>query len=170
MLMDMEFGLVPAWSDKRRPAFATHNARLWSEDGRTSISQKPTWRDAFAKRHCLVPMTGFIEPLYTGPLAGHMVQFFPTKEEVLAAAGLWETWTSKTTGETVDTFTILTDDPDPHIAQMGHDRTPVFLTPGDFDDWLAADRRRAADWLTFLKERRAVVDWGETVDRPLKHR
>ncbi|MBK8574197.1 MAG: SOS response-associated peptidase family protein [Elusimicrobia bacterium] len=82
VLKEMLFGLVPAWSPTPTVKFATHNARLMSADKKTGrelpIYEKPTWREAFRLRHCLVPMTGFIEPIYRGELAGIWWSFGPT--------------------------------------------------------------------------------------------
>lgn len=171
VLTDMEFSLLPAWSKDRRVKFATHNARLFSEDPKThratAIFEKPTWREPFARRHCLVPMTQFIEPLYTGPLAGNMVGFLPRTGGVFAAAGLWDEWVSKESGEVVRSFAVITDDPVPHIAQMGHDRTPVFLGEVHFDRWLNASASSPGEWVEFLRENRETIDWTEAVDRPL---
>lgn len=171
VLKEMAFGLVPSWSPTPTVKFATHNARLMSADKQTGriipIYEKPTWRDAFRLRHCLVPMTGFIEPIYEGELKGNMVAFHPNDQSVFSAAGIWEEWTSKTTGESISTFTILTDDPVPDIARMGHDRTPVFLSEGDFDQWLQAESAPPKDWLNFLRSHHTNWRWSATVDRPL---
>jgi len=171
VLKEMIFGLVPSWSSTPTVKFATHNARLMSPDKKTGrevpIYEKPTWREAFRRRHCLVPMTGFIEPIYEGELKGNMVVFRPKEQDVFAAAGIWEEWTSKTTGEAMSTFTILTDDPVPDVARLGHDRTPVFLSEGEFDHWLLADSDQPQEMLNFLRSRHAKWHWSATVDRPL---
>lgn len=170
-LVAMQFGLVPSWSKEPRVKFATHNARLMSVDEKTkkpvAIYEKPTWRDPFARRHCLVPMTKFVEALYTGPLAGNMVAFSARGGDVLAAAGLWDEWVQKESGDVLTTFTVLTDEPAAHIAQMGHDRTPVFLPESRFDAWLDAGSKKPAEWVPFLREARREIDWTEEVDRPL---
>lgn len=170
-LVTMQFGLVPSWSPEPRVRFATHNARLMSIDEKThrdvAIYHKPTWRDPFARRHCLVPMTKFVEPIYTGPMAGNMVAFHPRGGDVMAAAGLWDEWVNKESGDMLTTFTVLTDDPVAHIAQMGHDRTPVFLPESRFDQWLAAESKKPAEWIPFLREGRREIDWAEDIDRPL---
>ncbi|MBK8576378.1 MAG: SOS response-associated peptidase family protein [Elusimicrobia bacterium] len=168
---EMIFGLVPAWSPTPTVKFATHNARLMSADKKTGrnvlIYEKPTWREAFRLRHCLVPMTGFIEPIYQGELAGNMVVFRPNEQNVFAAAGIWEEWTSKTTGEAVSTFTVLTDDPVPDVERLGHDRTPVFLSEEDFDHWLLAESAQPQEMLNSLRSRHAKWRWSATIDRPL---
>ena len=51
-----------------------------------------------------------------------------------ALAGLWERW-SAPTGETVQSYTILTTTPNDLVAPL-HDRMPVIIEPADFGDWL----------------------------------
>jgi putative SOS response-associated peptidase YedK len=165
------FGLVPAWSPTPKVKFSTHNARLYSVEEKTKrgnpITEKPTWRDPFKKRHCLVPMTGFIEPIYSGEFAGKMVEFKPRADDVMLAAGLWEDWVSKESGETRSTFTVLTDNPVPDIERMGHDRTPIFLEGEKAIEWLKPESKPPAEWIQFLRSNPAKMSWVATVDRPM---
>ena len=130
-LRSMNFSLVPRWSKERRPKFATHNARL------ESVAEKPTWKDAFQKRPCVVPLTEFYEPIYEGDWAGHMVAFSRAESQILLAAGLWEEWIDKSNGEVLPSFAILTTDPQPSVKKIGHDRSPVFLSVEKARLWLA---------------------------------
>jgi len=170
-LRAMRFGLVPAWSKEPKVKFATYNARLMSEDKKTGkpvpIYDKPTWRSAFRTHHCLVPMTTFIEPLYTGQYAGNMVAFQRTDQECLVAAGIWEEWTNTTTGEVIPSFAILTDDPLPFVKELGHDRSPVFLKEPAFDRWLIPEQGTPASFVDFLREVKEVPPLTAAIDRPL---
>ena len=139
VLREMNFSLIPSWSKTRRPQFATHNARLRSQDSAgkiVPIFEKPTWKKPFLSKHCIVPMTAFLEPIYSGELAGNMVKFSPDDAHILLAAGIRDEWTDKNSGEIVDSFAILTDDPYPFVELMGHDRSPVFLSPANAQKWL----------------------------------
>jgi putative SOS response-associated peptidase YedK len=170
-LSEKEFGLVPAWSKERKIKFATHNARLLSVDKKTGkqapIYTKPTWREPFSKRHCLVPMDYFVEPIYSGEYAGNMVKFIPKDEEIIAAAGLWEDWVSKDTGEIVSSFAVITDDPVPFIKNAGHDRSPVFLSPKDYDEWLGTGESDPVKLLSYLQRNRSDFSWKVEIDRPM---
>ena len=68
-MKEMNFSLITSWSKERKPEFATHNARLFSEDG-DPIFKKPTWRGPFSSNHCVIPISKFVEPIYTGEYAG----------------------------------------------------------------------------------------------------
>lgn len=64
-----------------------------------------------------------------------------TSGEPFAFAGLWESWRPKN-GEPLETFTILTTDPNEVMAPI-HNRMPVILEPKNYDRWLdAGDQAR----------------------------
>jgi putative SOS response-associated peptidase YedK len=168
VLRMMQFSLTPAWSKERRMKFATHNARL---DG---VDQKPTWKRIFVRRRCLIPLTHFYEPIYTGEFAGHMVTFFPREagqpkqSELMAAAGLWDEWINPETREKLRSFTIITDDPPAFIEKIGHDRAPIFLDESAFDEWLSEDEASPESLKALLRAHRAAIEWQVEKDRPMK--
>jgi putative SOS response-associated peptidase YedK len=168
----MRFSLIPKWSKESKPKFATYNARLHSKEasgvGSTPIYEKPTWREPFRKRHCLVPISEFIEPAYTGRLAGHMIRFSQDDDTVLAAAGIWEEWIDRKSGEVIDSFAILTDEPDPYVQDLGHDRMPVFLSEDAFDEWLFDFEKNPSEMLSLLERRRASLHLTAESDRQMK--
>jgi putative SOS response-associated peptidase YedK len=170
-LESMRFGLVPSWSKEPRVKFSTYNARLMSPDSKTGkevpIYEKPTWRSAFRSRHCLVPMETFIEPLYSGKYAGNMVAFGREDADALLAAGIWEEWADKSTGEVIPSFSILTDDPIPFVERLGHDRTPVFLKEEAFEEWLSPQKEDPQGFVTFLRQNKAFPPLTVAIDRPL---
>lgn len=171
-LREMQFSLVPSWSKERRAKFATHNARLFTYDEKTKktvpIYEKPTWRGPFAHRHCLVPINDFFEPIYRGEWAGNMVRFHPKEDRLMVAAGIWEEWTSRETGEIIDSFSIITHDPHPFVEEVGHDRTPVFLKPEAFGQWLKPEAMSPKEYVELLQEAREVPELTVDIDRPLK--
>jgi len=48
------WGLVPHWSKEARTKYSTINART------ESVAEKPTYREAFKHKRCLIPATGFL--------------------------------------------------------------------------------------------------------------
>lgn len=168
----MQFSLIPSWSKEPRLKFSTYNARLTTFDVKQQkeipIFEKPTWRNAFLNRRCLVPITEFIEPAYRGRLAGHMIRFFQDERTTLMAAGIWEEWASPKTGEIIDSFAILTNEPDPFIKELGHDRMPVFLNISSLDTWIETGRKDPKELLHFLFENMASLKFKAESDRPLK--
>ncbi len=172
LLSPMNFSLIPSWSKEPKARFATHNARIESFDTEKKktvwIYEKPTWRTAFARRHCLIPMTAFIEPIYKGDLAGNMVAFKPEDAEILSAAGIWEQWVNQKTGEIIESFSVITDDPIPFVKKIGHDRSPLFLKAGAFDEWLEESEKDPKDLVNFLRKNRADYEWEASKDRAMK--
>lgn len=172
VLKSMQFSLVPAWSKEPRAKFATHNARLLTPDPQHNSSipifQKPTWRDAFSKRRCLVPMTSFIEPIYRGDFAGCMVRFFEKAESILVAAGIWEEWVSKKTGEIIDSFAVITHFPHPFVKEIGHDRTPLFLSVQNSDAWLDSSLKEPRVLLDLLLNNKIALELSALKDREMK--
>ncbi len=127
-MMQMRWGLIPSWAKDATIGNRMINAR--SE----SAAEKPAFRSAMRSRRCLVPVSGFYEwqqrdgrkqPYYIRRADG----------QPMALAGLWESWVDKSSGEEVNTFTILTTSANEQIASL-HDRMPVIIDPKDFDHWL----------------------------------
>lgn len=160
--VQMQFSLVPRWSKEPRVKFATHNARL------ETVDEKPTFKDAFVKRHCVVPMNGFVEPIYTGELAGNMVEFSPPPSHMLFAAAIWEEWISKSSGEIIQSFSVLTHDPLPFVAQTGHDRSPIFLDAQQMDLWLGTEGETPTRLKQILLENRAQPTLSAGIQRPMR--
>lgn len=159
----MSFSLVPRWSKEPKVKFATHNARI------ESVMEKPTWKAPFLKNHCLIPMTNFYESitLKGKEHAGHMVNFYEKYNRLLLAAGMFDWWANKETGETTASFTILTSEPPGFIKRIGHDRCPIFLKESDGLKWLRMEES-GADMLRFLKTSKIIPKLDVKIDRPLK--
>ena len=159
LLKPMQFSLIPPWSKDSKPKFATFNARV--ED----IDTKPTWKDSFKKRHCIVPITNFIEPIYTGDHAGQMVAFNPA--EILSAAGIYSTWVNSKTGELLDSFAIIMTDALPFVNQVGHSRSPFFITNDAVQDWIRFPSENSQEMKEFLFQKKAAPLLHVTTDRPM---
>ena len=125
----MRWGLVPSWSNAPCIGYKTINAR--SE----TVADKPTFRAAFKKRHCLVPASGFFEWKMIGKKK--LPTLFRPSSGLFAFAGLWETW--KGEGSPLDTFTILTTSANA-VVEPTHDRMPVVIDPADYGTWLDATK------------------------------
>jgi putative SOS response-associated peptidase YedK len=155
----MNYSLIPVWSKEPKPKFATHNARL------ETITEKATWKRPFLKHHCAVPMNAFIEPIYTGELAGNMVRF--NSKDILWAAGIHDSWVNKETGEVIESFAIITSEPSQFVKDTGHDRQPLFLTEKNADKWLKL-AGEPDTLVEFLNDNFIIPKVTTEVDRPLK--
>ena len=136
----LRWGLVPYWA--KDPAVGTKmiNARC------EGVEAKPAFRAAIEKRRCIVPATGFFE--WKG-VAGRKQPFAITLPDrhVFGFAGLWERWKPREGGEPMETFTIVTTDANPAVAEI-HDRMPVILPKEAEERWLRGDPLDACRLLT----------------------
>lgn len=129
-LVSMRWGLIPYWWKKPLKELpASFNARA------ETVDEKPMFRDAFKRRRCIIPASGFYE--WTGPKTDRQPHLFTAADgsPVLAFAGLWERWRDPTTREEVLSCTMIVSDASAWIGRY-HDRMPVILSPKDFDAWL----------------------------------
>ncbi|QDK38252.1 SOS response-associated peptidase [Bdellovibrio sp. NC01] len=147
----MNFSLIPSWSTERKPKFATYNARI------EEVLTKPSWKEPFATRHCIVVMDQFFEFAAMGLFEGHKIGISAKDTTSLFAAGIWDQWFDKQTGHFVRSFAILTTEPTPQILEAGHDRSPIFLDPDDCTEWIMG-RESRTEWLEFLKHARLFQD------------
>lgn len=124
----LHWGLVPKWAKERAIGNRMINAR--SE----SIAEKPSFRDAFRKRRCLVLADGWYEWQVTPD--GKQPWFIRLKgSRPIAFAGLWERWKDPADGAPLESCTIVTTDASESIKKI-HERMPVVLAEGDQDRWL----------------------------------
>lgn len=139
-----KWGLIPAWSKEGKAEFATFNARA------ESVREKPTYRQAFEHRRCIVPADGFYE--WTGPKGDKVPHLFERQDGApLALAGLHETWRSRDGVEMIHSFTIIVTSANHWMSQY-HDRMPVILEPSNFDAWLGGHPDAAAAFLRTAPE------------------
>ena len=132
----MRWGLVPFWSKDGKSGYSTINAKA------ETITTSPTYREAIKRRRCLVPANWFYE--WQKPVVKTNQPDAKTKqpfaiglrdESLFAFAGLWETWKDKATGQALETYTIITTDPN-QLTEPIHNRMPVILRRRDYARWL----------------------------------
>ncbi|WP_434048985.1 MULTISPECIES: SOS response-associated peptidase [Sorangium] len=130
--------LVPAtWGFVGRFARGSAGQTLLANARADGARTKPTFREAFAARRCVVPADGFYE--WTGPKGARRPTWFhPAGGGLLRMAGLCQPAKDPDTGDVDVRFTILTTEASADVAPV-HDRMPVLLDPGDVDLWLGVD-------------------------------
>lgn len=120
----LRWGLIPSWSSGPRPG--PINAR--SE----TIAQKPTFRDSFRERRCLIPSTGFYEWQKVGSRkVPHLIRL--RSQEPYALAGIWDIWgEGKERIAICCIITVAAND----LVRPLHERMPAILRPEEYGAWL----------------------------------
>jgi putative SOS response-associated peptidase YedK len=129
-LVSMRWGLVPYfWKKTLKEVPATFNARV------ETVHEKPMFRDAFKKRRCIIPASGFYE--WTGDKKERQPHLFTAADgsPVLAFAGLWDRWKDPASGEVMASCTMIVSDASEWMGPY-HDRMPVLIAPDEFNTWL----------------------------------
>ncbi len=135
----LRWGLVPHWAKDPAIGAKLNNAR--SE----GVMQRPAFRDAFRRRRCLIPASGF----YEWKTDGRQKQpwYFCLKSgEPLAMGGVWESWRAPD-GNILRTCAILTTGPNEVMVPV-HDRMPVVISPEHWKAWFAAPADEVQELLT----------------------
>ena len=124
-VVNMRWGLIPAWSQNKSFANKLINAR-----GETLLT-KPSFKNLVDTQRCVVPSNGFYEwdtasklPYFVQPADGSLMNF----------CGLHTLWMDENR-RPVNTFTIITTKSNQIMSEIHH-RMPVILELGSEHKWL----------------------------------
>ncbi len=117
-------------TDPKEFKLSTINAKA-----ETLMSNK-MWQDSFLKRRCLVPVDTFIEWRKDGKRRLPFV-FAMKDDSPFALGGVWRRWRSPDRKHDMDTFAIITVEPNELVAETtGHDRMPLIVERNSWQRWL----------------------------------
>jgi len=134
-LRTVRWGLVPSWAKDPGVGARMINARI------ETVTEKPAFRKAAARRRAIVPMDGYFEWQKT---PARKVPYFLTAadgaQHGLAAAGLYELWPDPSRpaddpARWLWTVTVITRSATDALGHI-HDRCPVLLPRDLWDGWL----------------------------------
>lgn len=131
----MHWGLIPYWSRDRdhaeRIRRGTYNARA------ETLSEKPSFRDSFNKRHCIIPVCGFFEWQHAGK------QKIPwyihnRKDPFFMLAGIYDHWNRDGEEKIFRTFSVITVPANPLMEKIHNTkkRMPAILDDAQKTIWL----------------------------------
>ncbi|MDM0007907.1 SOS response-associated peptidase family protein [Variovorax sp. J22G73] len=151
-----QWGLIPWFAKEPKLKFPTNNAR--SEELEQKASYKDPWKRG---QRCIIPAISFDEPNWESG-KNQWWQFRRADGTPWGLAGLWSTWTDKTTGEVHESYTMLTLNADDHPlmnrmhkpeidkdtklplpADKQDKRSVIPIEFGDVDMWLAGTVQEA---------------------------
>ena len=99
-----------------------------------------------SRQRCLVPVDNFYEWRMAD---GQPFAVALASRQLMALAGLWNTWTSPL-GEQIGCFAILTTDPSNLLAPLCK-QMPIIIAPEDWNFWLGEEPARNRSLLDVLK-------------------
>lgn len=124
----LRWGLIPPWAKDMKIGYKMINARA------DTLSEKPSFRNAYKKRRCLVIADSFYEWKRHDDKTKTPMRIKLKTDELFAMAGLWEQWKSPD-GENIYSCTVITTTSNELMADI-HDRMPVILKREDEKTWL----------------------------------
>ena len=134
----MNWGLIPWWTKSVSEASSIRMRTLnaISEE----IYDKPAFRESAQEgKRCLIPCTGFFEwRWFKGGKLKYPYFIHHRVETIFSLAGLWSSWTDKSTGELRETYAVLTTRANPLLEKIHNSkkRMPVVLSREYEKDWL----------------------------------
>jgi putative SOS response-associated peptidase YedK len=124
------WGLIPSWT--KDPAIGNRMINARAE----TLADKPSFRNAFRRRRCLILADGFYEWKRSPDGPGKIPMYIQLESKnPFAFAGLWEIWNAKD-GSEVRSCTIITTEPNEFLSSI-HNRMPVILSRENYNLWLS---------------------------------
>jgi putative SOS response-associated peptidase YedK len=125
----LTWGFLPYWTQDAKEARKPINAKA------ETVAKSTMFRDAFARRRCLVPANAFYE---WRPIEGSKRKqpFAIARQDgqPMALAGIWDLWRGLD-DEVVRSFAVITTDAN-HLLRPVHNRMPVVIEQADWPVWL----------------------------------
>jgi len=133
----VSWGLIAPWSKDGEAALRSQSQAINARS--ETVFEKPTFRNAFHKKRCLIPASGYYEwATEFGELKSKQPVYISRQDShLLAFAGIFDTWRSPE-GVERRSAAILTCDAVGKLAKV-HNRMPVFLPRDLWDSWLDPD-------------------------------
>lgn len=123
------WGLIPSWAKDLKIGYSTINARA------ETVAEKPSFRAAFKHRRCLIPADGYYEwQEIEGQKTKQPWYISQSDQQPMALAGLWEHWQGQD-GSEIESCTIIVTSGNELMLPI-HDRMPVILPEGSWEQWL----------------------------------
>jgi putative SOS response-associated peptidase YedK len=128
-----QWGLLPQWAKDEKFQQITLNAKL------ETIAEKPSFK-AVEFQRCLIPATGFYEWKWLDGKGKSKEKYLIQVENspIFCFAGLWSKWIDPLSGILRETYTILTTEANPLMAEIHNSkkRMPVILDISAEEEWL----------------------------------
>ena len=140
-----KWGLIPTWTKTAAEAGKIRKICLYART--ETVFNLPSFRNPILTRRCLVPATGYFE-FHHHDKSAIPYYIFLKDEEIFSFGGLYETWRNPESGETAQTFTILTVPANKLCAEIHNGgknpfRMPLIISRKKEDEWLDHTLRKS---------------------------
>jgi putative SOS response-associated peptidase YedK len=126
----LRWGLIPYWCKDPKGGRKPINAKA------ETVASLPMFREAYARRRCILPVDGFFEwKAIKGTKAKLPFAIAMRDGSPFGIAGIWENWKDPA-GEWQRTFAVITVPSNELVSQI-HDRMPAILRSDQYDRWLS---------------------------------
>ena len=133
IIQPLQWGLIPHWAKDDSIKKYTLNARI------ETLKEKPSFRNTVNNR-CLVIADGYYEWQWLDSKGKKKQPYLITlpNNEAFAFAGLWSEWVDKSSGEIINSYTIVTTEANKQMSEIHNSkkRMPVVLNKENEKDWL----------------------------------
>jgi len=148
-LATASWGLIGHWHKDDATARASQSHAINAR--RESIFEKPTFRDSFRKRRCLIPADGYYEWATADGSYKPKQPFYISREDKksLALAGIWSQWRSPT-GKIIHSAAIITREAVGTLAGIHH-RMPVLMPRDRWQQWLDTAERDTETLISLME-------------------
>lgn len=120
------WGLVPGWSKDANIGSKMFNARA------ETVAQKPSFKNAYKRRRCLIPASGFYE--WKTEQGAKQPYFCHLERPLFSFGGIWEHW-SDSMGNELHSCSIITLQSAGPMREL-HSRMPLVIAENLRDLWL----------------------------------
>ena len=147
-LATASWGMIGPWLKDDVEAKASQSRAINARS--ESIHEKPTFRDSFKSRRCLIPADGYYE--WATELGRYKTKqpFYISKDDgkSLSIAGIWNTWRSPS-GKIIQSASIITREAVGELASIHH-RMPVMMPSERWNDWLDVREHTVFDLIALM--------------------
>lgn len=135
------WGLVPHWVRNMEEAKTLRTQTLNARS--ETIFEKPSFRSSILEQRCLIPATGFFEWMdFGGKKYPHFI--FLKNHPLFCFGGISSSWVDKTTGECINSFSIITTEANPLMKRIHNIkmRMPLIIPESHYTSWLDPEMKK----------------------------
>jgi putative SOS response-associated peptidase YedK len=130
-----QWGLIPGWVKDKKQAGELRTKTL-NAVGETAF-EKPSFRKSIASKRCLLAVNGFYEWRDVGGVK-YPYYIRPKEEEFFSLGCIYDSWVDRSTGEILDTFSIVTTPANPMMEKIHNlkKRMPLIIPRSREKEWI----------------------------------